>query len=277
MGKLVGGPFGMLHGRVGNLVAYVLKGQNVMRQIGRSEKPLTLARKANCEKMTVVNRFLQPALAFIQVGFRFEAAGTNRNAYNGAVSYNKMNALQGEYPNISMDYSKVLVSKGNLAVAKQAQIERTEEGLVFTWDTSDIPIEQKNDRAMLLVSFPELGEVGYHPSGSKRSEGKDLLPIDWNCKDARMEAYISFVNPEGTKVSDSVYVGSIPAIVRKSQEIETENQQSTEKKTAVERKRIPIFKASENREESIIPTLKITPERKRVWFLEALKNRTAPS
>lgn len=277
MGKLVGGPFGMLHGRVGNLVAYVLKGKNVMRQIGRSEKPLTPARKANCEKMTVVNRFLRPALPFIQVGFRFEVAGTNRNAYNEAVSYNKMNALQGEYPNISMDYSKVLVSKGNLAVAKQPQIERTEEGLLFTWDTSYIPIEQKHDRAMLLVSFPELGEVNYHPSGSKRSEGKDLLPIEWNCKDARMEAYISFVNPEGTKVSDSVYVGSIAAIVRKSPEIETENLQSTETKTAVKRKSTPISIVSETREEPIIPTLKITPERNRLWFLEALKNRRAPS
>lgn len=270
MGKLVGGPFGMLHGRVGNLVAYVLKGKNIMRQIGRSEKPLTPARKANCEKMTVVNRFLQPALPFIQVGFRFEVAGTDRNAYNEAVSYNKMNALQGAYPNICMDYSKVLVSKGNLAVAKQPQIERTEEGLVFTWDTSDIPIEQKNDRAMLLVSFPELGKVSHHPSGSKRIEGKDLVPIDWDYKDAHMEAYISFINPEGTKVSDSVYVGSIAAIVQKSPEIETENLQRTERKTAVSM-------VSETREEPIIPTLKITPERNRLWFLEALKNRRAPS
>ncbi|RQO74853.1 hypothetical protein DBR43_05590 [Pedobacter sp. KBW06] len=277
MGKLIGGPFGVLHGRVGNLVGYVLKGQNVMRQIGKSEKPLTPARKANCEKMTVVNRFLQPALPFIQVGFRFEVAGTNRNAYNEAVSYNKMNALKGEYPDISMDYSKVLVSKGNLAVAKQPQMERTEEGLLFTWDPSCVSNEQKHDRVMLLVCFPELGEMSYHPSGSKRSDGRDLLPIEWSFKDAHMEAYISFVNAVGTKVSDSVYVGSIAAVVQKSPEIETENQQPAEEKTTVERKSIPISKGSENREEPIIPAPKITHERNRLWFLEALKNRKAPS
>ena len=268
MGKLVGGPFGMLHGRVGNLVGYVLNGENVMRQIGRSEKPLTKARKVNCEKMTVVNRFLQPALPFIRLGFRFEAAGTNRNAYNEAVSYNKMNALQGEYPNISMDYSKVLVSKGSLPVAKQPQIERTEQGVLFTWDTSNIPTEQNYDRAMLLVSYPEMGEMNYLPSGSMRIEGKDLVLVDWDYRNARMEAYISFVNPEGTKVSDSVYVGSIEAVEQKTLKIETKNQQGID--TA-------ISKASENRVKSIIPTPMITQEKNRLWFLKALKNRTAPS
>jgi hypothetical protein len=212
MGKLVGGPFGMLHGRVGNLVAYVLNGENIMRKIGKSSKPLTPARKANCEKMTVVNHFLQPALPFIQIGFRFEAEGTNRNAYNEAVSYNKMNALQGEYPNISMDYSKVLVSKGNLPAAKQTQIEKTENGIAFTWDTSDISSQRQHDRTMLLISFPELGIVSYHPSGSKRIEGKDLLYFDQDYKDEHMEVYISFVNAEGTQVSDSVYAGTFEAV-----------------------------------------------------------------
>lgn len=268
MGKLVGGPFGMLHGRVGNLVAYVLNGENVMRQIGRSTKPLTTARKANCEKMTVVNRFLQPALAYIQIGFRFEAAGTNRNAYNEAVSYNKMNALQGEYPNISMDYSKVLVSKGKLPVAKKPQIERTAEGVVFTWDTSDIPVEQKNDRAMLLVSYPEMGEMSYHPSGARRVEGKDMIPVGWNYKDAHMEVYISFINPEGTQVSDSVYVGAIEAVPAEPLEIETGHQLSSGVEDAVK----------DNQQEiPAVRDLNVLQERKRLWFLEALKNRTAPS
>ncbi|WP_169304376.1 DUF6266 family protein [Pedobacter frigoris] len=35
-----------------------------------------------------------------------------RNQHNEAVSYNKRFALQGEYPDIAMDFSKALVSKG---------------------------------------------------------------------------------------------------------------------------------------------------------------------
>lgn len=227
MGKLVGGPFGMLHGRVGNLVAYVLNGENIMRKIGKSSKPLTPARRANCEKMTVVNGFLQPALPFIQLGFRFETAGTNRNAYNEAVSYNKMNALQGAYPDISIDYSKVLLSKGELPAAKQVQIEKTEHGIAFTWDTSDISSQRRHDRTMLLVSFPELGLVSYHPSGSKRIEGKDLLYFDQGYKEEHMEVYISFVNAEGTQVSDSVYAGAFDAVQPEIPEIESKDQEET--------------------------------------------------
>jgi hypothetical protein len=277
MGKLVGGPFGMLHGRVGNLVAYVLNGENIMRKIGKSSKPLTPARRANCEKMTVVNHFLQPALPFIKLGFRFEAAGTNRNAYNEAVSYNKMNALQGEYPNISIDYSKILLSKGDLPAAKEVQIEKTENGIAFTWDTSDISSQRQHDRTMLLVSFPELGVLSYHPSGSKRIEGKDLLYFDQDYKDEHMEVYISFVNAEGTQVSDSVHAGTIEAVEAKFLEIEAEGQLSIVVEATVKEAISVVSEVQPNHIRPIVPNLNTVPERNRLWFLEALKNRTAPS
>lgn len=222
MGKLIGGPFGMIRGRVGNLVGYVLNGENIMRKIGKSSKPLTPARKANCQKMTVVNQFLSPALDFLRSGFRLEVAGTNRNAYNEAVSYNKMNAIQGEYPNFSLDYSKVLISKGSLPVAEDVQIKRTEDGLMFTWDTADTCSQRDHDRAMLMVFFPKDKTINYHLIGSKRAEGKDVLYIDPDHRNEHMEAYISFIRPDGTQISDSVYAGSLAAVQEQTAQTEPE-------------------------------------------------------
>lgn len=213
MGKLKGGPFGTVHGKVGRLVSYVLNGENIIRKIGRSSKPLTPARKANCEKMTVVNGFLSPSLDFIRSGFRLAVIGTNRNAYNEAIAYNKLNALKGEYPNISIDYTKVLVSKGSLPVAKTPQIAKVAGGIEFIWDTTDMASQHKNDRAMVMVFFSKSKITHYHLSGAKRVEGKDLLRIDSSLVDEQMEAYISFIKDDTTAISDSVYAGSIPAVM----------------------------------------------------------------
>jgi RimJ/RimL family protein N-acetyltransferase len=212
MGKLINGIFGGFHGRIGNLVGYTLKGKYIVRKIGKSAKPLTPGRKSNCQKMTVVNEILSPSLPVIRAGFRLAVAGTDKNEYNEAVSYNKKNAIQGEYPNISLDYTKVLVSMGDLPVAVNPVINQTAKAdeIEFNWEVAaDLPIQRYNDRAMLMVYFPELKLTFYHLSGSKRVEGKDILRIDSDYAGERMEAYISFIKDDGQSVSNSVYAGSL--------------------------------------------------------------------
>ncbi|WP_342333312.1 DUF6266 family protein [Pedobacter sp. FW305-3-2-15-E-R2A2] len=212
MGKLINGIFGGFHGRIGNLVGYTLKGKYIVRKIGKSAKPLTPGRKSNCQKMTVVNEILSPSLPVIRTGFRLAVAGTDKNEYNEAVSYNKKNAIQGEYPNISLDYTKVLVSMGDLPMAVNPVINQTSkpDEIEFNWEVAaDLSIQRYNDRAMLMVYFPELKLTFYHLSGSKRVEGKDILRIDSDYAGERMEAYISFIKDDGQRVSNSVYAGSL--------------------------------------------------------------------
>ena len=210
MGTLRNGLFGGFYGRVGNLVGYALKGKYVIRTIGKSNKPLTPARKANCEKMKVVNEMLKPSLSAIRVGFRLAVAGTDRNEYNEAVSYNKKNAVQGIYPNISLDYTKVLMSMGTLPGAINPTISQVEENITFTWKKSDLPVSQYDtDRAMLVIYFPDLQETCCQLIGAKRVEGKDVVTISSQHINKRMEAYISFARQDGREISNSVHVGSL--------------------------------------------------------------------
>lgn len=210
MGRLNNGLFGGFSGRVGNLVGYMLNGKSIVRTIGKSSKPLTSARKANCEEMTVVNTFLRATSDFIRSGFKLITAGTDKNFYNAAVSYNKKNALQGSYPNISMDYKKVLVSMGDLLTADKTTISNHENGIEFKWDVpADLARERRNDRAMLLIYFPDSGSSSYMLSGARRHEGKDVLYTPSNRTESGMESYISFMNDDGTEISDSVYAGSL--------------------------------------------------------------------
>ena len=210
MGRLINGLFGGFQGRVGNLVGYTLKGKHVIRMIGKSNKPLTAARKANCEKMKVVNEILKPSIQAIRAGFRLAVVGTDKNEYNEAVSYNKKNALQGTYPNISLDYTKVLMSTGSLPVAANPSISQNGREITFNWEISASPAsEYHTDRAMLVIYFPDIKETCCSLIGSKRVEGKDILVISHEHVNERMEAYISFMKDDGKKISNSAYAGAL--------------------------------------------------------------------
>lgn len=210
MGSLQNGLFGGFKGRVGNLVGYELNGKNVIRTIGHSGKPLSPARKINCDRMTIVNHFLRPIQSFIKPGFRLKIVGTDRNYYNEAVSYNKKHAVSGEFPNAQMDYPKAMLSMGTLLKADKPQIKLVGTEIEFSWEVpADLPWRNLNDRAMVLLYWPDQHQHTHCLSGSHRKDGKHRIQIDPNLANQRVEAYISFINDDASEISDSVYAGSI--------------------------------------------------------------------
>lgn len=215
MGTLNNGPFGHLNGRVGNLVSYTLKGKNVVRSAGKSAKPPTLAKLANYQRMKVVNEFLKPMLAFLNPGFAKAVEDTDRNPYNEAVSFNKKYALQGVYPNISMDYGKAMVSKGDLPPAVSPVFHILPDGIEFTWEMQgDIAPQCLNNRAMLVVYFPEGVDVTGIPkaaielSGARRHELRNFMALSAKQLTKPFQAYIAFIADDRWNVSDSVWVES---------------------------------------------------------------------
>ncbi|WP_316788836.1 DUF6266 family protein [Pedobacter frigoris] len=206
MGSMNNGPFGPIKGKVGNLVSYTLRGKNVVRIAGKTSKPPTLAQLINRQKMAVTNAFLKPIIPFINLGFLFAIEGTAKHQHNEALSYNRLHALQGEYPNIEMDYSKALVSKGSLQSAINPAVSLLANGVEFTWEVAqDMEWGIKNDRTMLLAYFPEQQQAIYIFSGAQRKEGRDFLELPANLLDQPMHTYISFMADDKTSVSDSMW------------------------------------------------------------------------
>lgn len=145
------GPHGPLIGKVGNLVSYILNGQVVTRMVGRKRTKHSKSQLANYQSMAVTMRLLRNMTDFINSSFEIEAKGTVKNQHNLATSYNKKQALKGEYPNISVDYSKVVLSYGKLEIAQNLKMEKTNTGLQISWDTQG---GQPNDMVMILIHQP---------------------------------------------------------------------------------------------------------------------------
>ncbi|MNL07535.1 hypothetical protein D3C87_1282150 [compost metagenome] len=201
------GLFEGFNGKLGNLVSYNLKGKQVIRKIGRTTKTPTTAQLAARQKIKITSAFLKPILPFINAGFEHEVAGTAQNPHNAATAYNFKHALQGDYPNISLDYSKALVSMGTLEPPLAPAVNLTGSLLTFTWAAdADMDYSIKNDRTMTLVYCPELTKATYFFSGARRSTGTDAIELPPEYQNKELHCYIAFKAANGKSVSNSIWV-----------------------------------------------------------------------
>jgi hypothetical protein len=210
MGKLLQGPFGAATGKIGNIVSYVLNGKNVFRRIGKSKHKPSKAQLASRQGFKAVNEFLHPLKGFINLGFMFEKGGTTQNQHNVATSYNMLNALKDDYPNIEIDYSKVIVSKGTLPAAATPTALTTSSNVTISWSyLSDRDFAFRNDRAMVLFFYPGTKSAIYFLSGAERSSGMQNFEIAENETNGKPMIYISFFAEDRLSVSDSTLITSV--------------------------------------------------------------------
>ena len=170
------GPHGHPSGKIGKLVFYTLNGQPVCRLIGRAGKP-SINQLGNRQAMSVTMDLLRPMADFINVSFKLEAEGTVKNPHNLATSYNKKHALTGQYPDIKVDYSKVILSKGSLEMANDLKLSKGEEGINLSWNTAGFENGRYDDILMVMVSHPEREYASSFLNAAKREDGSCFIPL----------------------------------------------------------------------------------------------------
>jgi len=206
MALLPYGPYGPLIGKVGKLVSYILNGQVVTRTIGHKRTRHSNKQLANYQAMSVTMDLLSSMTPFINSSFEIEARGTVKNQHNLATSYNKKQALKGEYPNIRVDYSKVVLSYGDLAVAEDLKMAKTETGVQISWDTDG---DRPDDIVMVMVYHPGRGLFRGSINACRRDAGSYFVAVIEKADlEQQMEVYICFKSADGKRISNSVYLGN---------------------------------------------------------------------
>lgn len=209
MGTLKKGITGNYSGKIGNLVFYTLNGKNVVRTIGKVTTAPSLLQMQNRMEMRVVNGFINPIKEFINIGFALLAKRTVQNAHNLAVSCNKRFAMEGDYPDVTINYPNVLVTQGDMLPALSPQVTLTLNGLNFTWECPPkLNWPRQNDQVMLLAYFPLLEKAVYLLSGADRSIQSQTLFLSQNLSANYMEVYISFIAENRKSVATSTYLKS---------------------------------------------------------------------
>ncbi len=209
MGKLKNGILGGISGKVGTVTCYDLNGQEIVRSNGTNNNPPTIKQLNNYQQMTVINEFFAGMEHLLKTGFNPEARGTTKNYQNLAIQYNKPNALKGYFPDVEIDYPKIIISAGNLSQAFNPTVEMVAEGLKFNWDLQHNIYQENSDRVMLLAYAPNSKEMSFNKSGAQRIERCDILKVNPSMRNEPLEVYMSFVSDDRLRASNSQYLGMI--------------------------------------------------------------------
>jgi hypothetical protein len=209
--------FGCPNGKIGNMVYYMLKGQPVCRLIGEQGEP-SIKQLANYQAMKVTMSMVKHMKEFIASSFELEARGTVKNAHNLAVSYIKKQALQGEYPNISVDYSKVVLSYGKLPGARDFSISKTETGLIVNWNPESYANGHDGDDILMIQLYYPLIKKGRSLlNASRRDSAQVFIPLESMIQQP-IEVYACFKSADGKQISNSIYLGNINGTVKSAEE-----------------------------------------------------------
>jgi hypothetical protein len=217
MGTIKQGILGGFRGRVGNVIGSTWKGQDVMKiRPATVFNPNTERQQQQRAKFSLVGRFNQAHLNLIRIGFR--AYTKNMTAGNAAMSYNLANAVTGTFPDLHIDFSKVMISQGTLAPVNEISVSSdASSSVTLNWG-SNIQSGNGKDSDQLIVSFYDsaTGEVVYFTGCASRQEASAglTLPANWSGRTA--EVFVFLVSLDGTGlsasrewISNTVYAGSV--------------------------------------------------------------------
>lgn len=210
MGKINQGILGGVSGQVGNVIGGTWKGIDYLRIKPSSvANPRTEGQVDQRSKFSTVLRFLQPMTDFLRVGFKLYA--NQMTQFNAAMSYNLNNAVTGVYPNFMIDYASALVTRGNLTGAANGAATSPSAGSVeVTWtDNSGSGSAQTTDKALIVLLNTTRGEAVFTTAGPLRSDASATIPVPSEYSGEDVEVFLGFVSDAGTKVANSVYLGSV--------------------------------------------------------------------
>lgn len=210
MGKISQGILGGISGKVGNVIGGSWKGIDYLRIKPSSvANPRTEGQVDQRSKFSTVLRFLQPMTDFLRVGFKLYA--NKMTQFNAAMSYNLNNSITGAYPNFMIDYSKALISRGNLTgVANGAATSPSAGNVDVTWtDNSGSGSAQTTDQALIVLLNTTRGESVFTTAGPLRSAGSATIAVPSEYSGEDVEVFIGFVSENGKKVANSTYLGSV--------------------------------------------------------------------
>ena len=211
MARINNGILGGIQGKIGNVEGYLWKGIPVIRAERRkTNKPPTEKQLIARKRMAVVSNFINTMTNFVRAGFEVFAQHETFTANNAAKSYQLLNAVQGEYPDFSINYAAVKVSRGVLPPAESPQVTPATNGLTFTWAVDPLMnFYNRQSQVMLLVYAPELNKSFYVLSGARRTAGTEFMELSDEFKNQELHCYIAFVADDRKAISDSLYVGEI--------------------------------------------------------------------
>ena len=201
---------GGFSGKIGAVVGSTWKGIDYMRSLPRkSNRPPTEAQKAQRLKLSMAISFLSPVSDLVNTGFTSDAV--KKSGFNVATSHIIQQAIEGQYPDFTINFSRVLISSGNLTGAWNTSTQSDTPGsLTVSWtDNSGAGSATSSDQAVILVYDAGLKKCVYTMGGAGRNLGSHTLHLPSEFSGATVDVWIAFRSADTKSISTSIYAGQV--------------------------------------------------------------------
>jgi hypothetical protein len=212
MGTIEGGVLGGFNGKVGAVIGSHWKGKAVMRGKSTAKKGKSSALQLEQQaKFTLMVNFLQAIVDFLNISYK--KAAIQMSGFNKALSANIQFAVTGTYPDFTIDYPKVQLSKGGLPNVAAPTAASTVAGkLAFTWtDNSNIRQALSSDMAYVAAYNEELKHWIINDAAAARNAGTFVLDVT-GYSGKPLQTYIGLMSADGKKTSATIYTGAVTVL-----------------------------------------------------------------
>lgn len=185
-------------------------GKNTMRTKPIEVKnPKTLLQKQQRSKFSIMVELSRMFLSFIRTGFKQVAI--EMSAFNMFMKSNIYDVITGVYPAYTIDFTKVIVTKGTLmGVDGGLATPIAAHKVTFDWtDNTGTGDALATDKAMMLVINYTKKQVVQDTTTKTRVDATHdlIVPAAWVGDD--VHAYLSFMTAAGNKIADSTFLATV--------------------------------------------------------------------
>jgi hypothetical protein len=211
MARISKGILGGFSGTVGTVIGGTWKGIPYMRSMPTSRKSSSIVKqKEQRLKFGIMVRFFGTITSLLN--FTSRSVAIHMTGPNYALRTNLANAITGKYPDYTIDYSKVSVSRGELQNVINP-VATALAGNQIDWartDNSGAGKAAANDQSILVV-FSEDRQQTVYIDGDYRSGGKSLMDVTM-FTGLGVHTWIAFFSEDGRRTSPSIYTGKVTVI-----------------------------------------------------------------
>ncbi|TKG92888.1 XRE family transcriptional regulator [Puteibacter caeruleilacunae] len=174
-----------------------------LSSLNKEKGERSISQKTHTQGFAVARLFAADIREVVSVSYASRKKG-KYNAINALTSHIQRDALKGEYPDVTIDYQNLLISRGDLEAPKWVIMTTQEDGYLIEWDTE---VEDKKRLEDKLIAVA-CRHTYCRPEGGifdiRRKEGRLFVPAS-NPDNPVVECWIGFCTEDETKCCDSVY------------------------------------------------------------------------
>lgn len=210
MGTYSKGILGAFSGKVGPVVGATWRGKDVLRSLPRKgNRVATATQMLQREKFTMVTEFLTPLNSVVSRYFGSNTGDKTRR--NQAMSYLMRKAIDYVAPDLVWDYSKVLISRGDLlGLHVGTATTGAGQSVDFTWtDNSGQGDAETTDKLVVVLYEPTSKTAVHALNAATRGQGTANITVPAFLNGLTVHVWATFAATDDKRYATSHYLGTV--------------------------------------------------------------------